>query len=136
MVPELAYIVSEIEQTNNQYNQTLADSLDLLQAWINKTRMLLEQGRGLPSTPPEYPIHPFAITDPKPAFTAWEVINRSCARVIVCDGACFDKRSRLTMRATLAMMMTSPTSTTQNGGRFTVKLMIAGLRSTLMMATA
>ncbi len=88
LVPEFANIVSEIEQVNIEYRQTLLKYTDSLEAWIKQTRKLLSEGKGVPSvpleyhpftitrderlnyrveaTPPEYPRHPFTITDPKP----------------------------------------------------------------------
>jgi len=89
MVPEFANVVSEIEQVNSEYRQTLLKYTDSLEAWIKQTRKLLSEGKGVSAvakypyrsltiarderlnyrveaTPPEYPHHPFTITDPKP----------------------------------------------------------------------
>jgi sialate O-acetylesterase len=89
LVPEFTDIVSEIERVNIEYRQTLLKYTDSLEAWIKQTRKLLSEGKDVSApakypyrsltitrdqrlnyrveaTPPEYPRHPFAITDPKP----------------------------------------------------------------------
>ncbi len=86
LVPDFANAISEIEQANREYRQELLEYTNLLEAWINRTRKLLsESNEAVPAelyrtstitrderlnyrveaAPPEYPRHPFTITEPK-----------------------------------------------------------------------
>jgi sialate O-acetylesterase len=65
IVPEFTNVLSEIEQVNREYRQELVKSVDLLEAWIKEARKILSAGREFPPSPPEYPRHPFTITEPK-----------------------------------------------------------------------
>ena len=65
LVPELAYITEKIEKTNSDYRSVFETVLDQYEAWIRKARKSLADEGRVPPGLPEYPHHPFTITDPK-----------------------------------------------------------------------
>ncbi|MCJ7693540.1 MAG: sialate O-acetylesterase [Sedimentisphaerales bacterium] len=62
--PELAPIVEKIKSLNAEYRKNLADSLDPLQVWIQKTKKALAENKKFLPEQPDFPQHPFTKNEP------------------------------------------------------------------------
>jgi sialate O-acetylesterase len=62
--PELAPIVEKIKRLNAEYRENLADSLDPMRVWIQKTKKAMAENEEFLPEQPDLPQHPFTKNEP------------------------------------------------------------------------